>query len=52
MYIAISAAGAFRTDDHGGTWQPINKGLRSGFMPDPTAVATLGALLGLAGLPW
>ncbi|NNU42735.1 DUF6064 family protein [Ramlibacter montanisoli] len=22
------------------------------FMPDPTAIATLGALLGLAGLPW
>jgi hypothetical protein len=37
MFIAISAAGAFRTDDHGGTWQPINKGLRSEFMPDPTA---------------
>ncbi len=37
MYIAISAAGAFRTDDHGGTWQPINNGLRSEFMPDPAA---------------
>lgn len=37
MYIAISAAGAFRTDDHGETWQPINRGLRSEFMPDPTA---------------
>lgn len=37
MYIAISAAGAFRTDDGGETWKPINKGLRSEFIPDPTA---------------
>ena len=37
MYIAISAAGAFRTDDGGGTWQPINKGLHSQYIPEPTA---------------
>ncbi len=37
MFIAISAAGAFRTDDGGETWKPINKGLVSGFMPDPNA---------------
>jgi len=37
MYIAISAAGAFRTDDGGRNWNPINKGLVSNFMPDPTA---------------
>src|SRR5579872_4948134 len=37
MYIAISAAGAFRTDDGGKTWKPINKGLKSQFMPDPNA---------------
>jgi photosystem II stability/assembly factor-like uncharacterized protein len=37
MFIAISAAGAFRTDDGGATWRPINQGLRSEFMPDPTA---------------
>jgi photosystem II stability/assembly factor-like uncharacterized protein len=37
MFIAISAAGAFRTDDGGRTWKPINKGLHSDFMPDPTA---------------
>jgi len=37
MYIAISAAGAFRTDDGGRTWKPINKGLVSNFMPEPTA---------------
>ena len=37
MFVAISAAGAFRTDDGGTTWRPINRGLVSGFMPDPTA---------------
>lgn len=37
IYIAISAAGAFRTDDGGATWKPINKGLRSEQIPDPTA---------------
>jgi photosystem II stability/assembly factor-like uncharacterized protein len=37
IFIAISAAGAFRSDDAGATWQPINRGLRSDFMPDPTA---------------
>jgi photosystem II stability/assembly factor-like uncharacterized protein len=37
MYIAISAAGAFRTDDNGKTWKPINKGLHSNYMPDPDA---------------
>jgi hypothetical protein len=36
MYIAISAAGAFRTDDGGETWKPINKGLRADYSPDPT----------------
>ena len=28
IYVAISAAGAFRTDDGGKTWLPINKGLQ------------------------
>jgi photosystem II stability/assembly factor-like uncharacterized protein len=37
MYIAISAAGTFRTDDGGKTWRPINRGLRSEFMPVPDA---------------
>ena len=37
IYIAISAAGAFRTDDGGNTWQPINRGLRSQYIPDPDA---------------
>ncbi len=37
MYVAISAAGAFRTDDGGVSWQPINKGLRSPYLPDEDA---------------
>ena len=37
MFIAISAAGAFRTDDGGNSWKPINQGLRSQYIPDPTA---------------
>ncbi len=37
IYIAISAAGAFRTDDGGQTWKAINKGLRSPYIPDPNA---------------
>src|SRR6266699_3769945 len=37
MYIAISAAGAFRTDDGGKTWRPINRGLRSQYIPDQSA---------------
>jgi photosystem II stability/assembly factor-like uncharacterized protein len=37
MFVAISAAGAFRTDDGGATWKPINKGLKSQYIPDPEA---------------
>jgi photosystem II stability/assembly factor-like uncharacterized protein len=37
MWIAISAAGAFRTDDGGATWKPINRGLYSKYIPNPTA---------------
>ncbi|HEV8076195.1 MAG TPA: hypothetical protein VGP66_10120 [Candidatus Acidoferrum sp.] len=37
IYIAISAAGAFRSDDAGNTWKPINQGLVSQFIPDPNA---------------
>src|SRR5689334_7170133 len=37
IFIAISAAGAFRTDDGGETWKPINQGLFSKYIPEPTA---------------
>ena len=37
IFIAISAAGAFRTDDAGETWRAINRGLRSEYVPDPDA---------------
>jgi len=37
IFIAISAAGAFRTDDGGKTWRPINRGLHSEYIPEPTA---------------
>jgi photosystem II stability/assembly factor-like uncharacterized protein len=38
LYIAISAAGAFRSDDAGQTWMPANKGLQSPYeLPDPEA---------------
>lgn len=37
IYIAISAAGVFRSDDGGKTWRPINKGLSSQYIPDPNA---------------
>jgi photosystem II stability/assembly factor-like uncharacterized protein len=37
IYCAISAAGTFRSDDGGDTWTPINQGLHSEHIPDPTA---------------
>ena len=37
IYIAISAAGAFRSDDGGENWKPINRGLHSQYIPDPRA---------------
>ncbi len=37
MFIAISAAGAFRTGDGGKTWTPINRGLKSQGIPKPEA---------------
>ncbi len=37
IYVAISAAGAFRTEDGGKTWNPINRGLKSNYIPDPDA---------------
>ncbi|MGI9251683.1 MAG: WD40/YVTN/BNR-like repeat-containing protein [Pseudohongiellaceae bacterium] len=37
MFVAISSAGAFRSDDGGATWKIINKGLVSDYLPNPTA---------------
>jgi photosystem II stability/assembly factor-like uncharacterized protein len=38
IFVAISAAGAFRSDDGGKSWEPINRGLKSQFeLPDPDA---------------
>jgi photosystem II stability/assembly factor-like uncharacterized protein len=38
IFVAISAAGAFRTDDGGETWRPVTGGLQSGYeLPDPKA---------------
>jgi photosystem II stability/assembly factor-like uncharacterized protein len=36
IYVAISAAGAFRTDDGGASWKPVNRGLKSPYLPEPT----------------
>lgn len=37
LFCAISSAGAFRSDDGGQRWKPINRGLHSEYIPDPTA---------------
>lgn len=34
IYVAISAAGCFRSDDNGCTWQPMNRGVRADFLPN------------------
>ena len=37
IFIAISAAGVFRSDDGGQTWAPKNRGLKSPYIPDEDA---------------
>jgi hypothetical protein len=37
MFVAISAAGVFRTDDAGKTWRPMNRGLKAPYNPNPNA---------------
>jgi photosystem II stability/assembly factor-like uncharacterized protein len=37
IFVAISSAGAFRSDDGGATWRPVNHGLHSEQIPDPRA---------------
>lgn len=34
MYIGISAAGTFRSDDGGDRWRPANKGVETPFLPE------------------
>jgi hypothetical protein len=35
VFVAISAAGVFRSEDAGETWQTANKGLRATYTPEP-----------------
>jgi photosystem II stability/assembly factor-like uncharacterized protein len=37
MYVAITAAGTFRTDDNGETWTPRNESVAADFLADPYA---------------
>ncbi|MCM8747859.1 hypothetical protein NET02_01720 [Thermomicrobiaceae bacterium CFH 74404] len=37
IFVAISSAGVFRSDDYGQTWRAMNRGLRSDYLPDPEA---------------
>jgi hypothetical protein len=37
IFVAISAAGVFRSDDGGTTWRPVNRGLHSEGIPDEDA---------------
>ena len=39
LIATISAGGAFRSDDGGESWQPINRGIRADFLPDPSVPA-------------
>jgi hypothetical protein len=35
LYVGISAAGVFRSEDNGESWTPANKGTAADFLPDP-----------------
>ena len=57
IFVAISVAGVFRTDDAGKTWRPINRGLKSQYIPDPlaewaTAFITSQRTLGQGRCSW
>ena len=39
LITTISAGGAYRSDDGGTSWEPINRGIRADFMPDPNTPA-------------
>jgi photosystem II stability/assembly factor-like uncharacterized protein len=42
LIATISAGGAFRTDDGGVSWRPINRGVRADFLPDSTKETGVG----------
>jgi photosystem II stability/assembly factor-like uncharacterized protein len=35
LYVAISTAGVYRSDDEGATWRTAHRGVRAQFLPDP-----------------
>ncbi len=37
LFVAISACGCFRSEDGGNSWKPINRGLKSDYIPEPDA---------------
>jgi hypothetical protein len=37
MYLSLSGGGVFESFDHGSAWRPLNKGIVSPFLEDPTA---------------
>ncbi len=39
LYVAVSAGGCYRSDDGGGSWTPINRGIRASYLADPDARA-------------
>lgn len=45
VFAGISAAGCFRTDDDGKTWEPMNKGVLADFNPEPNKYPEVGQCL-------
>jgi hypothetical protein len=39
MYVCVSAGGVYRSEDGGGSWQAINRGVRADFLVDACPVA-------------
>lgn len=36
LYVSVSAGGSYRSDDGGESWTPINRGVRAGYLADPS----------------